>query len=128
LTMEETQIPRHRVMKIFIGTTLLLFLSLIPSCADRDAPDTAAVQKILASFYEGQGYKVVSLDLGGIEGAPLAQKTYGRKRAYYVTVKKLLLEGKGQKLTRQNGTITVREKRGEPGVWDIERVPPELAP
>ncbi len=115
-------------MKIFSGTTLLLLLCLFASCADRDAPSQSAVQKLLAFFYKEQGYSLVSLELGGIESAPLAQRTYGKKRAYYVTVKSLTLEGKGRQLVLQNGVITFREKRGAPGEWEIERVPPELAP
>lgn len=118
----------RQVTGIFIGTILILLLSLFASCSDRDAPPETTVRKLLASFYGQQGYKVVSLELGGTEGAPLAQKTYGIKRAYYVTVKILTLEGNGRALTLQNGIVTFREKRGAPGQWDIERVPPELFP
>jgi len=99
----------------------------LASCSDRDAPSEIAVRKLLTSFYGQLGYYVVSLELGGTEGAPLAQKTYGIKRAYYVTVKLLKLEGNGRALTLQNGVVTVRGKR-TPDQWDIERVPPELIP
>ncbi len=121
-------VNRSRVFKVFIGITVLLLLSLVASCADRDAPSQKIVQELLTSFYAAQGYKVLSLELGEIEGAPLAQKTYSWKRPYYVTVKSLSLEGNGRKLAPKGGVVTIRERKGSRGEWHIERVPPELAP
>jgi hypothetical protein len=107
---------------------LLLSLLILQSCAERDAPTPATVQKVLESFYESQGFKIVSLDFGEIEGAPLAQKTYGKKRAFYVNVKRLVLEGQGRRVARENGMFTIRQQRGAANIWEIERIPPELAP
>ncbi|TAN39693.1 MAG: hypothetical protein EPN25_10315 [Nitrospirae bacterium] len=119
----------HMQVPAMILVTALLFLPLfLSSCADRDAPPPEVVQKLLAGHFEARGFKVVSLDLGEIEGAPLAQKTYGKKRAFYVTVKRLVLEEKGQQTTRENGVVTVRQKAGAANEWEIERMPLELAP
>lgn len=112
---------------IMLGTALF-FILFLPSCADRDAPGPDTAQKLIGSFFEAQGYKIVSLDLGGIEGAPVAQKTYGKKRAFYVTVKRLVLEGHGQRITRENGVVAIRQKAGTANAWEIERMPAELAP
>ena len=118
----------ERSFGMILGIALLFFPLLLASCAERDAPEPAVVQKLIGSFFEGQGFKLISLDLGEIEGAPLAQKTYGKKRAFSVTVKRLVLEGKGQQLTRENGVITIRQKAGAADEWEIERIPAELAP
>ena len=118
---------RGRSLSILSSTTLLLLL-VLPSCADRDAPGVDTAQKLIGSFFEAQGYRVVSLDLGLIEGAPVAQKTYGKKRAFYVTVKRLVLDGKGQRATRENGVVVIRQKTGAADEWEIERMPAGLAP
>ncbi|MBA4373357.1 MAG: hypothetical protein C0402_10925 [Thermodesulfovibrio sp.] len=113
---------------MILGITLLFIPLLLSSCAERDEPDPAVVQKLLGSFFEGQGFRIVSLDLGGIEGEPIAQKTYGRKRAFYSTVKRIVLEGKGKQVTRENGVVMIRQKAGGSKDWDIEGIPAELAP
>lgn len=118
---------RELSFTILFGTTLLLLLVLL-SCADRDAPGVDTAGKLLGSFFEAQGYRVVSLDLGLIEGAPVAQKTYGKKRAFYVTVKRLVLEGKGHRVTRENGVVIIRQKTGAADEWEIERIPAALSP
>ncbi|MHB8881071.1 MAG: hypothetical protein ACYC69_06105 [Thermodesulfovibrionales bacterium] len=119
----------HKMVHGMIMGVALLFLPLLlSSCADRDAPPPEVARTLLGSFYEARGLKLVSVDLGGIEGAPLAQKTYGKKRAFYVTVKQLVLEEKGQQITRENGVVTLRQKAGAANEWELERMPLELAP
>lgn len=118
----------ERLIEITVRTTVLSLLLLLLSCTDRDAPDPATVQKLLDSFYNAQGFRIVSLDLGVIEGVPLSQKTYGKKRTYYVTVKQIRLEGKGRQISGGNVVINIRQKTGTIGEWEIERMPPELAP
>jgi len=118
----------ERSFGIILVAALLLLPLLLSSCAGRDVPEAAVVQKILGSYFASQGFKIVSLELGLIEGAPLAQKTYGKKRAFFVTVKRIVLEGKGQQVTRENGVIAIRQKAGIADEWEIERMPVELAP
>ncbi len=116
------------IFKFMFASTLPFLFLLLPSCADRDAPTPEIAQKLLTAFFEGQGFKVVSIDLGRIEGESVTQKKYGKKRLFYVTVKRVVLEGQGRQIAREKGVVTIMEKIGAANEWVIEQMPPELAP
>ena len=119
---------RNQSFRFIWAVTVLLILLPLTSCSDRDAPTAATAEKLLTTYYGEQGYRILSLDLGGIEGAPAAQKTYGRKRAYYVTVNRIELERQGKKMVREKATVIIRQKPGGADEWTIEQVPASLAP
>lgn len=116
----------ERPLSLIFLTVLLFSLFLLSSCADRTAPSPEMVQKLFGNFFEEQGFRMVSLELGNIEGAPLAQKTYGKKRAYYVMVRRIVLEVKGQQVVRENSLVIIREKPGVSKEWVVEKMPAEL--
>ncbi len=89
-------------------------------------PSERVVKDVIARHFEAKNYRVVELDIGGIEAISLGEKTYMGTRGYTVEVKSITLEpagdsqgGKGQRLTFKKAGIRMREDPGQRGGWII---------
>jgi hypothetical protein len=103
----------------------IIFLS---SCST--APSEEAVSAVIRDHFEGRGYKVAELRIGGISSVPLSGKTYMGTKGHVVEIRKIDLEvlrdigdhKKGERLVFADASIRIREKADKKGGWIVAQL------
>lgn len=122
---------RYRVRKVCNPWILAVLLLLVLGCTVRPSEET--VRDLVVRYFEGKGYRVVMIDIGGIEGGAMGEKVYMSPRGYEAAIRLITLQvvedvgppwnyKRGQTLTFRNGTIRFREKQGVASGWEISGI------
>jgi len=96
-------------------------------------PSKNAAKEVITKYFEAKRYKVVEIEIGNIKPIPINEQRYMGTKGYLIDVKVITLEAtedigspviykKGEKLTFNNGRITIREKSDKKGDWIISNI------
>jgi hypothetical protein len=106
----------------------IIFSIFLSSCST--APSEEALSAVIRDYFEGRGYKVADLQLGGISSVPLSEKTYMGTEGHVVEIRKMDLEvlqdtkdhKKGERLVFTDASIRIREKADKKGGWIVAQI------
>ncbi len=109
----------------------VIFLFLSSSCAMPPSKDT--VRDVVTQYYQAKKFNVIDIDISDIKPLPVGEQRYMGTKAYLVEIKSITFEAiddigspvqykKGDKLTFQNGLITIREKQDKKGELIISNI------
>ena len=114
---------------IVLVTIILIFL--LSACSLPPSKDT--VKHVIMQYFVVKKFNVNDIQIGKIEPIPIGKQRYMGTKGYLVEIKSITLEAaenigvpiqyeKGEKLTFNNGVITIREKSDKKGEWIISNI------
>jgi len=115
---------------LLLSLSVILFF-LLSGCTM--PPSKNAAKEVITKYFEAKRYKVVEIEIGNIKPIPINEQRYMGTKGYLIDVKVITLEAtedigspviykKGEKLTFNNGRITIREKSDKKGDWIISNI------
>lgn len=115
---------------LLLSLSVILFF-LLSGCTM--PPSKNAAKEVITKYFEAKRYKVVEIEIGNIKPIPINEQRYMGTKGYLIDVEAITLEAnedigspviykKGEKLTFNNGRITIREKSDKKGDWIISNI------
>ena len=108
------------------SSVIVLCLCALLGCSV--PPSEKTVSKSITDYFEHNGYKVLNLKIGKIEGMPLSAKTYMGTPGYGVDIISITLEPqedkgadvkKGREITFSNANVRVIQDRTNKDEWHV---------